>query len=69
MDSQIADSLHVERRGATTIITLDRPEVRNAVNGTTAKALHEAFLAFERMRRRKLLSFTEPTARSALAQT
>ena len=29
------------------VITLDRPEVRNAVDGGTARALHAAFLAFE----------------------
>ena len=29
------------------IVTLDRPEVRNAVDSPTARALHDAFLAFE----------------------
>jgi enoyl-CoA hydratase len=29
------------------VVTLDRPEVRNAVDGETAQALHAAFLAFE----------------------
>lgn len=29
------------------IVTLDRPEVRNAVDSATARALHAAFLAFE----------------------
>ena len=29
------------------VVTLDRPEVRNAVDADTARALHAAFLAFE----------------------
>jgi enoyl-CoA hydratase len=36
-----------EHLGDVWVITLDRPEVRNAVDGTTARMLHEAFLAFE----------------------
>ena len=40
-------SVHVERRGPVTIVTIDRPEVRNAVDTPTAKALHAAFLAFD----------------------
>ena len=30
-----------------TVVTLDRPEVRNAVDGEHAQALHDAFLAFD----------------------
>ncbi|WP_310567077.1 crotonase/enoyl-CoA hydratase family protein [Hydrogenophaga sp.] len=37
--TEILDDLHV--------VTLNRPEVRNAVDGETAQALHAAFLAFE----------------------
>lgn len=36
-----------ERRGEITIVTLDRPQVRNAVDGATARRLYEAFVAFE----------------------
>ena len=36
-----------ERRGAVTIVTLSRPARRNAVDGLTAQALRDAFLAFE----------------------
>ncbi len=36
-----------ERRGAAALLTIDRPERRNAVDGPTAKALHEAYLHFE----------------------
>jgi enoyl-CoA hydratase len=36
-----------EIQGDIWIVTLDRPEVRNAVDSPTARALHAAFLAFE----------------------
>jgi enoyl-CoA hydratase len=36
-----------ERHGAAALITIDRPARRNAVDGPTAVALHEAFLRFE----------------------
>jgi enoyl-CoA hydratase len=36
-----------EKAGATTIITINRPEVRNAVDGPTAAALADAFRDFE----------------------
>jgi len=36
-----------EKQGDIWIVTLNRPEVRNAVDGPTAMALHAAFLAFE----------------------
>jgi enoyl-CoA hydratase len=36
-----------ERRGAASIITIDRQHRRNAVDGLTAAALHEAYLRFE----------------------
>lgn len=41
------DAVHVERQGAVTIVTLQRPQVRNAVDAATARRLHEAFLAFD----------------------
>lgn len=40
-------SVRVERDGAVTVVTIDRPEVRNAVDGPTAQALADAFRAFE----------------------
>lgn len=40
-------SVHVERRGPVTVITLDRPEVRNAVDTEHARLLHRAFLTFD----------------------
>src|ERR1700722_2717926 len=36
-----------QRRGAAAIVTIDRQHRRNAVDGPTAAALHEAYLAFE----------------------
>jgi enoyl-CoA hydratase len=42
-----ADAVRYERRGAAALITIDRPHRRNAVDGPTAAALHEAYLRFE----------------------
>ena len=41
-------SVQVEQRDRITIVTLARPEVRNAVDGDTALALAEAFRQFDR---------------------
>jgi enoyl-CoA hydratase len=38
----------LETAGPVAIVTLNRPASRNAVDGPTARALHEAFAAFER---------------------
>jgi enoyl-CoA hydratase len=40
-------SVKVEKKGTTTIITIARPEVRNAVNFETAQALAAAWQRFE----------------------
>jgi len=40
-------SVLVEKDGDLTVVTLDRPEVRNAVDSAHAQALYEAFLAFD----------------------
>lgn len=40
-------NVRVEVRGALAVITIDRPEVRNAVDGPTAQALAHAFRAFD----------------------
>lgn len=40
-------SVHVERDGGVTTVILDRPQVRNAVDRTTAHALTAAFAAFD----------------------
>jgi len=40
-------TVHMEKDGDVTIVTLDRPDVRNAVDSEHARALHEAFLVFD----------------------
>ena len=40
-------SVRVERDGAVTTVVIDRPEVRNAVDGPTAAALADAFRKFD----------------------
>ncbi|MCP3909833.1 MAG: enoyl-CoA hydratase, partial [Actinomycetia bacterium] len=37
----------VEQDGPVTVVTLNRPQVRNAVDGATATRLADAFAAFE----------------------
>jgi enoyl-CoA hydratase len=41
------DAVSYERRGAAALITIDRPHRRNAVDGPTAAALHDAYQRFE----------------------
>ncbi|PVY96019.1 crotonase/enoyl-CoA hydratase family protein [Actinomycetospora cinnamomea] len=41
------DTVTVERRGPVTIVSIDRPEKRNAVDRATAEQLAEAFRAFD----------------------
>ena len=40
-------TLHISHDQHVTVITLDRPEVRNAVDADTARALYDAFIAFD----------------------
>jgi enoyl-CoA hydratase len=42
------DEVRVEKTGPVTTVILDRPEVKNAVDGPTGRKLVDAFLAFER---------------------
>jgi enoyl-CoA hydratase len=46
-DRMDASAVRIEQQDAVTIVTLARPDVRNAVDRDTAQRLHEAFLAFE----------------------
>ncbi|MDQ4065484.1 MAG: crotonase/enoyl-CoA hydratase family protein [Actinomycetota bacterium] len=39
--------VRIETRGAVFVVTIDRPDVRNAVDGPTAEALGDAFRSFE----------------------
>jgi enoyl-CoA hydratase len=41
------DAVRYERSGAAAVVTIDRQHRRNAVDGPTAAALHEAYLRFE----------------------
>jgi enoyl-CoA hydratase len=40
-------TVRVEDRGAVRIVTIDRPEVRNAVDGPTAQQLYDVFVDFD----------------------
>ena len=42
-----ADNVLVERDGPVTIVTINRPHCRNAVDGATARKLFDAFCAFD----------------------
>lgn len=42
-----ASHVHTERRDRVLVVTIDRPQVRNAVDGPTAAALHDAFVGFD----------------------
>ncbi len=45
--SSEADTVVVERHGPVEVITINRPDARNAVDGPTALALYEAFCRFD----------------------
>jgi enoyl-CoA hydratase len=40
-------AVNVEKLGPVTVVTLDRPDVRNAVDADTAQALYRAFVDFD----------------------
>ena len=41
------NAVRIEQLEQVTVVTLDRPEVRNAVDADTARALYNAFVAFD----------------------
>ena len=43
----MTDLISLDRRGAIAVVTLERPERRNAVDGDTAQALYDAFQALD----------------------
>ena len=43
----MSEPVTYERAGAAAVLTIDRPERRNAVDGPTAELLHEGFRSFE----------------------
>ena len=40
-------TVRIDHDGPVTVVTIDRPEVRNAVDRATAEALADAFRAFD----------------------
>ena len=63
-------TVHVETDGPVAVVTIDRPEVRNAVDGPTAEALADAFRAFDADDGARASPCSPaPTARSAPAPT
>lgn len=46
-DSAQQSGVGVVGVGRTLVVTIDRPEVRNAIDGPTAVALHDTFVAFD----------------------
>jgi enoyl-CoA hydratase len=44
---EAAEAVRYERRGPAALVTIDRQHRRNAVDGPTAAALHDAYLRFE----------------------
>ena len=51
-------AVRYERRGAATVVTIDRQHRRNAVDGPTAAALHDAYLRFEAEEEARVLVLT-----------
>jgi enoyl-CoA hydratase len=51
-------TVRTDHDGSVTTVTIDRPEVRNAVDRPTAEALAEAFAAFEKDDRRSVAVLT-----------
>src|ERR1700736_6495379 len=56
--SEPASSVRYERSGAAALITIDRQHRRNAVDGPTAAALHDAYLRFESDEQARVLVLT-----------
>jgi enoyl-CoA hydratase len=53
-----SDAVRYERKGAAALLTIDRPQRRNAVDGPTAVALHEAYERFEADEQARVLVLT-----------
>ena len=47
LNTDLMAPVDYQQRGAAAVVTIDRPERRNAVDGPTAEALHECFERFE----------------------
>jgi enoyl-CoA hydratase len=53
-----SDAIRYERRGAAALLTIDRQDRRNAVDGPTAVKLHEAYERFEADEQARVLVLT-----------
>jgi enoyl-CoA hydratase len=51
-------AVRYERRGSAAVVTIDRQDRRNAVDGPTAVALHEAYLRYEADEQARVLVLT-----------
>jgi enoyl-CoA hydratase len=56
--SSAEPTVRYERRGAAAVLTIDRPERRNAVDGPTAAALYDAYRRFEADEEARVLVLT-----------
>ena len=57
-DGEAATPVHYERIGAASLLTIDRQHRRNAVDGPTAAALHDAYMRFETDEQARVLVLT-----------
>src|SRR3974390_2074982 len=53
-----ADAVLIERDGPVTIVTINRPHCRNAVDGAPARKLYDTFLAFDADKDASIAVFT-----------
>jgi enoyl-CoA hydratase len=58
MSGELAAAVRYERRGAAALITIDRPERRNAIDGPTAEALERSYERFEADEQARILVLT-----------
>ena len=45
--NRMSNAVSVTTRGSITVVTLNRPDVRNAVDADTAQLLYDAFVSFD----------------------
>jgi enoyl-CoA hydratase/carnithine racemase len=62
-----AVNVRVERRDAVVVVTIDRPEVHNAVDGDTAQELEDAVRGFETDETARVLVLTGARGKSFCA--
>jgi enoyl-CoA hydratase len=58
MSDELTTAVHYERRGAAALVTIDRPQRRNAIDGPTAEALSQAYARFEADEEARILVLT-----------